>query len=443
MDQEIGFCTTSDGVSIAFAAIRDGDRPVVHACGWPTQLDLEWEDEQPRQFLELLARGSTLIRYDMRGSGLSERDVADFSLPVLVKDLEAVVEHLGFEQFDLVSLGMLAGPIAMTYASENPDRIRKLVLSTPFIRGNQLMTEKGVQALLQYVSNFGMPGFEFSDDTSLDTETQKDIIARQRAAAEPSVQADLLRSIYNCELSGTLDKLTMPTLVIHGKKDGIDFNQGREIAAKLPDSKFVPIDGTSSGALAYQDIRVGEIRSFLDLMESLPAATAETHTILFTDMASSTALTQQLGDAGAQEVRRAHNDIVRSALQSNGGSEIKHTGDGIMASFSSASSALGCAIAIQRGVAAHKEANPDSPLGVYVGLNAGEPIAEDDDLFGTSVDLAARICGRAEPGQILASDVVRQLAAGKDFLFSDLGETELRGFEDPVKLWELRWREEG
>ena len=112
-----------------------------------------------------------------------------------------------------------------------------------------------------------------------------------------------------------------------------------------------------------------------------------------------------------------------------------------MASFSSASSALDSAIAIQRGVAAHVAEHPDSPLGVYVGLNAGEPIAEDDDLFGTSVDLAARICGRAEPGQILASDVVRQLAAGKDFLFSDLGETELRGFEDPVKLWELRWRE--
>ncbi len=156
-------------------------------------------------------------------------------------------------------------------------------------------------------------------------------------------------------------------------------------------------------------------------------------------MQSSTALTQQLGDAGAQEVRRAHNDIVRAALSASGGYEIKHTGDGIMASFSTASSALDAAIAIQRGVAAHKEANPGSPLAVYVGLNAGEPIAEDDDLFGTSINLAARICDHAVAGQILAADVVRQLTAGKQFLFADLGETELRGFEDPVKLWELRW----
>ena len=93
-------------------------------------------------------------------------------------------------------------------------------------------------------------------------------------------------------------------------------------------------------------------------------------------------------------------------------------------------------------MAQHKEEHPDSPLAVYVGLNAGEPIAEDDDLFGTSINLAARICDHAEAGQIVAADVVRQLAAGKDFLFADLGEKALRGFEDPVKLWELRWQED-
>jgi len=119
---------------------------------------------------------------------------------------------------------------------------------------------------------------------------------------------------------------------------------------------------------------------------------------------------------------------------------VKHTGDGIMAAFAMASQALECAIAIQRGVASHVEEHPDSPLAVYIGLNAGEPIAEDSDLFGTSVDLAARICSQAGPGQILASDVVRQLAAGKRFLFSDHGEVEMRGFEDPVRLWEVRWQ---
>ncbi len=172
-----------------------------------------------------------------------------------------------------------------------------------------------------------------------------------------------------------------------------------------------------------------------------PLSAGDVHTILFTDMESSTALTQQLGDAKAQEVRRAHNAIVRDALKNNGGAEIKHTGDGIMASFPVASGALTCSIAIQHAIAAHVEEHTDTPLAVYIGLNAGEPIAEEDDLFGTSVDLAKRICDQAEPGEILVSDVVRQWAAGKEFLFSDRGATELRGFEDPVRLYEVRWRE--
>ena len=194
---------------------------------------------------------------------------------------------------------------------------------------------------------------------------------------------------------------------------------------------------------AELSIKVSEAESSRPLATGVTPAPSGPLTILFTDMEGSTTLADRLGDAKAQEVRRAHNEIVRSALNANGGTEVKHTGDGIMASFPTASSGLDAAIAIQRGVAAHKDEHPDSPLGVYVGINAGEPIAEDDDLFGTSVNLAARICGRAEPGQILASDVVRQLAAGKQFLFADLGETELRGFEDPVKLWELRWQEQG
>jgi len=111
------------------------------------------------------------------------------------------------------------------------------------------------------------------------------------------------------------------------------------------------------------------------------------HTILFTDLTSSTALTQRLGDAKAQELVRAHNSIVREALAAQGGTEIKHTGDGIMASFPTASGALECAVAIQRGVALHGE----SDLAVHIGLNAGEPVAEERDLFGTSVQLARRI----------------------------------------------------
>jgi class 3 adenylate cyclase len=139
-------------------------------------------------------------------------------------------------------------------------------------------------------------------------------------------------------------------------------------------------------------------------------------------------------------VLREHERIVREALRAHGGAEVKALGDGFMASFSSATRALECAIAMQRAFAAHSESAKE-PIRVRVGLNAGEPIAEEADLFGTAVNLAARIAARAEGGEILASDVVRQLVAGKGFLFADRGEVALRGFEDPVRLYEMRWQD--
>ena len=113
-------------------------------------------------------------------------------------------------------------------------------------------------------------------------------------------------------------------------------------------------------------------------------------------------------------------------------------GDGFMASFSSASRALECAIALQRAFTERNESAQES-VRVRIGLNAGEPIAEDDDLFGTAVNLAARIAALAAGGEIFASDVVRQLVAGKGFLFADRGESALRGFEDPVRVYEVGW----
>jgi adenylate cyclase len=194
----------------------------------------------------------------------------------------------------------------------------------------------------------------------------------------------------------------------------------------------------------WAQVAVDAIRDFLgDAPTSTlapPAAghAAELRSILFTDLAASTALTQRLGDARAQELLREHNTIVRDALASHGGAEIKHTGDGIMASFGSASRALECAVAIQRAVAERGEGD----LQVHVGVNAGEPVAEDADLYGTAVQLARRVCDEAGAGEILVSNVVRELAAGKGFLFADRGAVPLKGFEDPARLYEVRWRAE-
>jgi len=161
--------------------------------------------------------------------------------------------------------------------------------------------------------------------------------------------------------------------------------------------------------------------------------------VLFTDIAGSTNMTQTLGDALAQQVVRAHNKIVRDALHKHSGKEIKHTGDGIMASFSKTSNSVEAAADMQKGSARHSAANPDLPLGLKIGINAGEPIAEDDDLFGTTVQMAARIVDKAQAGQIFVSDIVQGLCGGKNYKFIAHSGFEMKGFDGSITLHEVVW----
>lgn len=165
-------------------------------------------------------------------------------------------------------------------------------------------------------------------------------------------------------------------------------------------------------------------------------------TIFWTDIEGHTRMMTRLGDAKGREVLREHERITRQALAAHEGTEVKAMGDGFMAWFSSTQRAMECSIALQKAFSAYN-ATTGEPLQVRVALNAGEPIAEQDDLFGASVIATARIAGQARGGDILVSDVVRQLLAGKGLLFADRGETVLRGFDDPVRLYEVRWREQG
>jgi class 3 adenylate cyclase len=164
-------------------------------------------------------------------------------------------------------------------------------------------------------------------------------------------------------------------------------------------------------------------------------------TVLFTDMVDSTTLTQSLGDEAALALFGVHDTIVRDALSTLGGREVKHTGDGIMASFVSAAGAVRCAIQIQRELARHKEANPERPLKVRVGAAAGEPVEQNNDLFGSTVQLASRLCTHAQPEQILVSNAIAELCIGKGLLFEDLGEVVLKGFGSPVRAHAAAWRQ--
>ena len=161
-------------------------------------------------------------------------------------------------------------------------------------------------------------------------------------------------------------------------------------------------------------------------------------TILFTDIEGSTDLNRRLGDDGAFRVRRGHDEIISAALIATGGKQVKHTGDGVLACFSSVVKALECSVRIQQGIARYAE-TADWPIRVRIGLAAGEPVADGDDLFGLAVNLASRVCDACEPGCIFATSTVRDLAAGKTFEWDDVGEHDFKGFDEPQRVYRLLW----
>jgi class 3 adenylate cyclase len=261
-----------------------------------------------------------------------------------------------------------------------------------------------------------------------------------------------MREAEDFEVSDMLGKVESPTLVMQpGRAPYPSVDVARGLASGIPNARLVVLEGAP--ILPW----VGDMEAAVTVMDEFltegeeaeavaePTEPSAFRTVLFTDVEGSTALTQRLGDAKAREVLREHERVVREALKSHGGSEFKTMGDGFMTSFSSATKALECAIAMQRAFAEHNE-SAEEPIRVRIGLNAGEPIAEDDpdgrsDLHGTAVNLAARIAAEAKGGEILASNVVRELVAGKEFLFADRGEATLKGFDEPVRLYEVRWED--
>jgi class 3 adenylate cyclase len=204
----------------------------------------------------------------------------------------------------------------------------------------------------------------------------------------------------------------------------------------------------SHGLLASSILELGEfapLNQFFGSRPEHPVGTAYSapalRAIVFTDVCGSVAQTQQLGDDGHMQLLAEHNVIVRSALTNHDGREVKHTGDGIMASFTSVVSAVDFAVVVQRQL---HERNQKAvvPFDVSIGISAGEPVTDDnDDLFGAAVQLAARLCAAASSGDIAVSVAVRELCIGKPFRFDDLGELTLKGMAEPTRTYAVSWRE--
>ena len=442
MEPRIQYARTADGVSIAFAVSGEGP-PLLSVPGPPdNHVGLEWRTPGRRESVEALSRFRTLIRFDSRGTGLSERRPGNYSLDERMLDMEAVVARLGLTSFEIIS-GDHGCQLAVAYATRHPEQVRRMVLVSPLVSGRQFIPDDQRDLMEQVLRRdyrtftemvgalvFGWGHEEGPRYSAFFREcvTQEDAIAIYDAMAKVEV-GDLLPNVQ------------CPVLVIETNRLGRPDSPGRAFTAAMPDATYSVVEG---GAVeGVSEAMLGRIGSFLgEDWSSAPrdepgAGGSPLGVILFTDIENHSALVQRLGDLPAREILREYERLARLAITSHGGTEVKAMGDGFMAWFSSASGAVESAIALQRAFA--RQGEQGEPVRVRVGLNAGEPVAEANDFFGTAVIVAARAAASAAGGEIVVTDVVRQLVAGKQYLFSDRGVTPLKGFEDPVRTWLVAW----
>jgi class 3 adenylate cyclase len=427
----IRYVRSPDGTNIAYWAVGDGETFMWAGEPIVSHAEAEWRSAWHRQWYEALASDFRLVKFDPRGCGLSDRNPDDLSLEARVSDVAAVADALELERFTLLGLA-LGGPFAIQYALEHQDRVSNLVLLDTVARIQDFYDLPESRAIAQVTTRswelyIGAASRSWFGWDSPLAPSYADVV---RASIDQPMALRVWAALRPIDLSAELSGLACPTLVIvDGDSALTSVDLARQLAASIPSASLRVIEGLPGENF---DEIYRAVADFLGRTPT-PGTSGPFRTVMFTDLAGSTALTQSLGDAAAQDLVRAHNNIVRPALAAHDGHEIKHTGDGIMAWFPAASNGLDCAQAIQHAVT--DLANPD--LGVKIGLNAGEPIAEEDDLYGTAVQIAARVTDQAAAGEIVCTDVVRLLVAGKPYLFSEREPAALKGVEEPVRLFTL------
>jgi class 3 adenylate cyclase/pimeloyl-ACP methyl ester carboxylesterase len=435
MEPRIQYAKTRDGVSIAYWVIGQGP-PFVWLPEPPlnSHIQLEWRVPMWRRFYELFAAKRSLVRFDARGLGLSDRDVEDLSLDSRILDIEAVVDSLGYKTF---ALGVLswATPLAIAYAARCPERVSHLALLNPVKSGMDALRVprwKALRNLMEsdwelYLENIGALAYTPGSEEA-------------RALANffrACVTQDTARRYYDAmegdDVTAYLPKVSAPTLLVH--LTGLSYltiDAVRELARAIPNAQVVALDGV------YQENIEPIAATINDFLAEGEEATAELPegmaVLLFADIAESTALTEELGDAAFRAKARDLDTSLRSVIGESGGTPVegKVLGDGVLAVFTSARQAIDCALRCE---------SAGEPLGLqlHLGIHAGDVIREGNNVYGGAVNIAARIAAASEPGEVLVSDTLRGLArTSADVTFDDRGEHTLKGVGEPQRLFAVR-----
>lgn len=443
MEPQVRYCTASDGVTVAYAV--EGNGPGIPLILGPAA---PFSDVRgaPKAYvggrfpLDAFLPSRPVATFDFRGCGRSDRDIEDFSMDALTLDLEAVIERLNWPRFALYGMGM-TGPIVMKYAAEHPERVTSLVLRETYARAAEMGRIPRMRALgavlredwesylwLMALTQSGWTGAGQELVDWLASNTTPELV-KGFAAATPT---------YNA--AAFVGNIQARTLVIG--RDDMPVPSGdmlRQLGARIPDARvvmtrFAPDSAADETSSVVERFLTEGDEPAIPSSAAPAASGGASAVILFTDIVSSTELTERMGDARFRDASRALDAGLRAAIHDAGGAAVdgKLLGDGVLATFPSAAQAIDGA---RRCLAL----SAASELGLHIGLHAGDVIREDNNVYGGAVNIASRICGLSAPGEILVSDVVRGMArssAGVEF--DDRGEQEMKGVGEPVRVYAVR-----
>jgi class 3 adenylate cyclase len=443
MEPEIRYTTTADGVSIAYYTMGEGV-PIVRTSEIMGSHLLMLR--RTAWNMEAMERRHRIVRYDGRGSGLSQRPSPDFSLEARLLDLEAVVDRLRLAQFALVG-GQHGGLTAVAYAVRHPERVTHLILTGAYARGRDYYEASPFGRAAQSMRGLTEDQWEsytlaaaslldFSDG-----EAAKEYAALMRAAMEPDAALAWRDATIEIDVTDLLPQVRVPALVLC--RPSRTHNQpqlSQVLASRIPGARLAVLQPHEEWLRVTEEF-LGDAPPAGEAVEAPKAASASTGmtAILFTDIVASTALTERMGDAAFRDASRALDEQLRTAIRDAGGTPIdgKVLGDGVMATFLSASQAIAAALRCS-------EVSARSELQLHLGIHAGDVIREPDpggqsNVYGGAVNIASRICGLSAPGEILVSDVVRGMArTSAGVTFADRGDQEMKGVGDAVRVYAVR-----
>ncbi|HLM26618.1 MAG TPA: adenylate/guanylate cyclase domain-containing protein [Thermoleophilaceae bacterium] len=428
----------SGDVNIAYVTVGDGPVNLVWVPTWISQCEYLFEEPSVAAAFERLGEFATVALFDRRGSGLSDPMAEAPMLEEQMDDVLAVMDAVGFEQA-AVSATIEGGPMGALFAATRPDRCERLVLYSAFARSLWApdydwtwKPDEREERSRQMVAHWGdglmagaVAASRQSDPAFMDWAGRL-----ERLAASPATAERILELIGQFDVRHVLPSIRVPTLVLHRPADGfLDVRHSRYLAEHIPDARLVELEGTDHlFSLGDVDTLIGEIEEFLTGHRREREPDRLLATVLFTDICHSTERAAALGDSAWKSLLSRHDELVRRELSRHRGREVKHTGDGFLATFDGPARGVRCAQAISEGM-------KDLGMGVRAGVHTGELEIRDSDVGGIAVHIGARVMAKAEEHEVLASSTVKDLVVGSGLDFSDRGFHELRGVPGEWRLF--------